>query len=37
LADGADRPWVPAALYVVLVVITVASTGKLPRFTFWRT
>ena len=36
-ADGADRPWVPAALYVVLVLITVASTGRLPRFTFWRT
>ena len=36
-ADGADRAWVPAALYIVLVLITVASTGKLPRFTFWRT
>ena len=36
-AEVADRPWAPAALYVVLVMITVASTGKLPRFTFWRT
>ncbi|MEO7276156.1 MAG: hypothetical protein ABI211_29575 [Vicinamibacterales bacterium] len=34
---AADRPWVPAALYVVLVLATVASSGKLPRFTFWRT
>ncbi len=33
----ADRPWVPAALYVALVFVTVASSGKLPRFTFWRT
>jgi 4-amino-4-deoxy-L-arabinose transferase-like glycosyltransferase len=32
-----DRPWVPAALYIALVVITVVSSGKLPRLTFWRT
>ena len=36
-AGHADRAWLPAALYVVLVVITLVSTGKLPRFTFWRT
>jgi 4-amino-4-deoxy-L-arabinose transferase-like glycosyltransferase len=36
-ATVAERPWVPAILYVALVVATVASTGKLPRFTFWRT
>ena len=36
-AAHADRAWLPAALYVVLVVITLVSTGKLPRFTFWRT
>lgn len=36
-AANADRAWLPAALYVVLVVITLVSTGKLPRFTFWRT
>jgi hypothetical protein len=34
---AADRPWVPAAVYVALVLITVASNGKLPRLTFWRT
>jgi 4-amino-4-deoxy-L-arabinose transferase-like glycosyltransferase len=37
VARAADRPWAPAALYVLLVLLTVASTGKLPRFTFWRT
>ena len=36
LADAADRAWVPAALYVLLVVVTLLSSG-LPRFTFWRT
>jgi len=36
-AAVADRPWVPAALYVALVIVTIVSTGKLPRFTFWRT
>jgi len=37
LAAGAGRSWVPAALYILLVLITVASMGKLPQFTFWRT
>lgn len=37
LARRADRPWVPAALYVALVLLTIVSSGKLPVFTFWRT
>jgi 4-amino-4-deoxy-L-arabinose transferase-like glycosyltransferase len=37
IAGRADRPWVPAALYVVLVLLTIVSSGKLPVFTFWRT
>lgn len=37
LASRVDRPWLPAALYVGLVILTIASYGKLPRFTFWRT
>jgi hypothetical protein len=37
LADRLDRPWVPAAVYVGLVLLTLISTGRLPRFTFWRT
>jgi 4-amino-4-deoxy-L-arabinose transferase-like glycosyltransferase len=36
-AGHANRPWVPAAFYVVLVVITMLLSGKLPQFTFWRT
>lgn len=37
LARRADRPWVPAAVYVALVLLTIVSSGKLPVFTFWRT
>jgi 4-amino-4-deoxy-L-arabinose transferase-like glycosyltransferase len=36
LAQRANRPWVPAALYVTLVLLTMLSSGKLPQFTFWR-
>jgi 4-amino-4-deoxy-L-arabinose transferase-like glycosyltransferase len=36
-ARRADRVWVPAVLYVLLVLLTILSTGKLPQFTFWRT
>jgi hypothetical protein len=37
LADRLDRPWVPAAVYVGLILLTLLSTGRLPQFTFWRT
>jgi hypothetical protein len=36
IAAKLDRRWVPAALYLLLVVLTLASSGRLPRFTFWR-
>ena len=36
MVEHANRPWVPAAFYVVLVLITMLSSGKLPQFTFWR-
>jgi hypothetical protein len=37
LARRADRAWLPAAVYVVLVLLTILSSGRLPQFTFWRT
>jgi hypothetical protein len=37
IADRLNRPWVPAAVYVGLFLLTLLSTGRLPRFTFWRT
>ncbi len=37
LADRLDRPWIPAAIYVALILLTLISTGRLPQFTFWRT
>ena len=37
LARRLDRAWFPAALYVLLVLLTILSSGKLPQFTFWRT
>jgi hypothetical protein len=36
LAAKLDRPWMPAAVYLVLVVLTLISSGRLPVFTFWR-
>ena len=36
LASKVNRPWIPAALYLLLVLLTLVSTGRLPRFTFWR-
>ncbi len=32
-----DRPWVPAAVYVGLVVLRLVAGDMLPQFTFWRT
>jgi 4-amino-4-deoxy-L-arabinose transferase-like glycosyltransferase len=32
-----DRPWAPAALYVLLFLLRLVTIGKLPEFTFWRT
>jgi hypothetical protein len=31
-----DRPWVPAAVYIALFLLRLATLGKLPEFTFWR-
>ena len=31
-----DRPWVPAAAYTLLFLLRLATRGKLPEFTFWR-
>jgi hypothetical protein len=36
VAAKLDRSWMPAALYLILVVLTLISSGRLPRFTFWR-
>jgi len=31
-----DRPWVPAAAHVGLVVLRLLTGDMLPAFTFWR-
>jgi hypothetical protein len=31
-----DRPWVPAAIYVLLFLLRLVSLNALPEFTFWR-
>ncbi len=36
LADRLDRPWVPAAFYLVLFLAALLTAGSLPSFTFWR-
>jgi hypothetical protein len=36
IASRLDRPWTPAAVYLFLVLLTLISSGRLPRFTFWR-
>jgi hypothetical protein len=36
IADHLDRPWLPPALHVALVVLRLATRGALPEFTFWR-
>jgi hypothetical protein len=36
VADRLDRPWVPPAIHVALVVLRLATRGALPEFTFWR-
>jgi len=37
IVDRLDRPWVPAGVYVLLVVLRLVTQGLLPEFTFWRT
>jgi hypothetical protein len=36
VAAALDRSWSPAAIYLLLVVLTLISSGRLPAFTFWR-
>jgi hypothetical protein len=36
IARQLDRPWIPAVVYVLLVLLTLISSGRLPAFTFWR-
>ena len=36
LVDRLDRPWVPAAIYLVLFLAGLLTAGSLPAFTFWR-
>ncbi len=31
-----DRPWMPAAIYVLLFLLRLVTIGRLPEFTFWR-
>jgi 4-amino-4-deoxy-L-arabinose transferase-like glycosyltransferase len=37
LVERLDRPWVPAAMHVGLVILRLLTVGMLPEFTFWRT
>ena len=36
IADVLDRPWVPAAFWLALFLLRLASGAHLPRVTFWR-
>jgi hypothetical protein len=36
VVDALDKPWVPAACWLVLFLLRLASGTLLPRFTFWR-
>jgi len=36
IVDRLDRPWVPAVVHVLLVVLRLVTVGMLPEFTFWR-
>ena len=36
LVDLLDRPWVPAAFWLALFLLRLASGAHLPRLTFWR-
>ena len=36
IADKLDLQWMPAALYLALVLLTLISSGRLPMLTFWR-
>ncbi len=37
IVERLDRPWVPAAVHVGLVVLRLLTGDMLPQFTFWRT
>ena len=37
VAGRLDRPWVPAAVHIVLVALRLLAGDSLPEFTFWRT
>jgi 4-amino-4-deoxy-L-arabinose transferase-like glycosyltransferase len=37
IVERLDRPWVPAAVHVGLVVLRLLTGDMLPEFTFWRT
>jgi 4-amino-4-deoxy-L-arabinose transferase-like glycosyltransferase len=37
LVERLDRPWVPAAMHVGLVILRLTVGNMLPEFTFWRT
>jgi hypothetical protein len=37
VVERLDRPWVPAAVHVGLVVLRLLAGDLLPGFTFWRT
>jgi hypothetical protein len=36
IVDRLDRPWVPAAFWIVLFLLRLVTGSHLPQFTFWR-
>jgi hypothetical protein len=36
VVERLDRPWVPAAFHVGLVILRLLTLHQLPEFTFWR-
>jgi hypothetical protein len=36
VAERLDRPWVPAACWMALFLLRMATASHLPQFTFWR-
>jgi hypothetical protein len=36
VVERLDRPWIPAACWMALFLLRLATGSRLPQFTFWR-